>query len=99
MRDLVGKMEVGDCGEEGGEGGYFDGGEGSVVGGVSCIVRGGGERKGEWGCIRGGTVLCFELVGEDEVGGVEEGLVDGDDVWVYVEFALVAHYGVEDCES
>jgi len=39
------------------------------------------------------------LVGEDEVGGVEEGFVDGDDVWVYVEFALVAHYGVEDCES
>lgn len=70
-----------------------------LLGGL-VVLCGGVERgKGEWGFIRGGTVLCFELVGEDEVGGVEEGLVDGDDVWVYVEFALVAHYGVEDCES
>lgn len=63
MRDLVGKMEVGDCGEEGGEGGYFDGGEGSVGGRVSCIVREDGERGGGGGLLGEGLYSASNWLG------------------------------------
>ena len=55
---------------------------------------------GRWsdyvGARRGEDGLGFELVREDEIGIVEEVLVDGDDVRVDVEFALIAHYWVQD---
>jgi hypothetical protein len=47
----------------------------------------------------GGTVLGFELVGQDQISASEDVFVGWDDVFVDVEAALVAHYWVEDFSS
>ena len=46
--------------------------------------------------MRGGGLLGFELIGQDEVGVAEEVLVDWDDVRGDVDLAIVTHDGVED---
>ena len=53
-------------------------------------------RSGNGRVGRGGDGLGLELVGEDEIGIMEEVLVDRDDIRVDIEFALIAHYWVQD---
>ena len=47
------------------------------------------------GCL---NILSFKLVWQDEVRGSEYGLVCWNDVLIDIEFALVAHYGIENCD-